>query len=334
MSYGALKSRVSDATVRRMIQRALGQDAVVRNRARCRGGLFNTTLRVGLADGRTVILRVAPHPALPLMGVERCLMRREVEMTPEFLEAGLPVPQTIRADLTGHMNRRHWAVTEFMPGANWHYARKRLSARADSDLFRELGRLARRLHDTVNCEGCFGYPPPFRRHWTWSGFVLDYTELLERDMRESGAGPLPADLMPVRLADRMAGVLDEIREPRLVHGDLWPRNILFKDGRITALLDGDRALWGDPRFEWVLYGYPMKPAFWRAYGPKHPKSRHARMRNLLYRGCGALQASLEEHIHFRHRAKARELMGYAVRDLGAVRQLLDCGALPCADKGA
>ncbi len=319
MSYGALKQRLARTRLETLVRVAMGPGTAIRSVSICRGGLFNTTYRIALASSRAVVLRVAPPDGLPLMGVERALMRREVAVARWMKAAKLPGPHILHGDFSRRFVGRDWVVAACEPGSNWHYHVKRLTDRENDELSRQLGTLAKKIHATANPAGWFGYPRPFRRHTSWSSFVLAYAEMLEKD---KGDLVLPPGLSPVALATRLAPVLDEIREPRLVHGDLWPRNVLFEDGRITALLDCDRGLWGDPRFEWVLYGYPFRDAFWSAYGPKELRGPSARLRNLLYRGCGALQAAIEEWVHFRHRTKAHQLLGYAIKDLGSLRSEL------------
>ena len=60
-----------------------------------------------------------------------------------------------------------------------------------------------------------------------------------------------------RIFRETAPYLDEIRIPRLVHTDLWFGNILVStaDGapRLAAIIDADRALWGDPYFEFFFH---------------------------------------------------------------------------------
>jgi aminoglycoside phosphotransferase (APT) family kinase protein len=319
MTYGALKQKLSRQELNALIRAALGSRAKILQVQVCRGGLFNTTYRLALSDARTVVLRIAPPDGVPLMGVERDLMRREVAVAKWMRKAQLSGPQILHTDFSRRTLDRDWVVATCEPGSNWHYRIARLSDRENDALSSQLGAMAKKIHATVNPDGWFGYPRPFRPHKTWSSFVLAYAASLEKDQ---GALVLPPELSPVALATRLAPVLDEIREPRLVHGDLWARNILFEDGRITAVLDCDRGLWGDPRFEWVLYGYPFRDAFWSAYGPKELRGRSARLRNLLYRGCGAFQAAIEEWVHFRHRTKAQVMLGYAVKDLGSLRSEL------------
>jgi fructosamine-3-kinase len=65
-------------------------------------------------------------------------------------------------------------------------------------------------------------------------------------------------------------LLDAVKTPVLVHFDLWDGNILVHDGRITGLVDGERAFWGDPVAEFVslaLFGdISADQAFFEGYG--------------------------------------------------------------------
>ena len=57
-----------------------------------------------------------------------------------------------------------------------------------------------------------------------------------------------------------ADALDEVTVPRLIEVDLWTKNSMIRDGRIVAVLDHERAIYGDPLMEAGLTGLDM-PAF-------------------------------------------------------------------------
>ncbi|MCX5199768.1 hypothetical protein OOK31_38845 [Streptomyces sp. NBC_00249] len=66
-----------------------------------------------------------------------------------------------------------------------------------------------------------------------------------------------ADLRKITdIATHESAVLDEIREPRLLTGDLWTVNTMLAAGApvptITGVLDMDRTWWGDPDADWTL----------------------------------------------------------------------------------
>jgi aminoglycoside phosphotransferase (APT) family kinase protein len=44
--------------------------------------------------------------------------------------------------------------------------------------------------------------------------------------------------------------LDKVKTPKLLNDDLWPRNVIIdgvgEDIYLKAVIDGERAFWGDP----------------------------------------------------------------------------------------
>ena len=72
------------------------------------------------------------------------------------------------------------------------------------------------------------------------------------------------------LLENHSDLLDTIDTPSLIHGDLWPRNVLFQkegnDVNLAAVIDGERAFWGDPISDWVLLFYDLPVTFWQGYG--------------------------------------------------------------------
>ena len=109
------------------------------------------------------------------------------------------------------------------------------------------------------------------------GFSL-WSEALSHELAEWRSIGIPSELFAgeelceiERLFKRAAPVLDEVREPRLVHTDLWQGNILLRPeaGRpaFAAIIDADRAIWGDPAFEFSSIQWTYgKESFWEGYG--------------------------------------------------------------------
>src|SRR5690606_23078310 len=65
--------------------------------------------------------------------------------------------------------------------------------------------------------------------------------------------PAPADRIRSLLA-AASPVLDEVTTPHLVHFDIWPGNVfldLSGRPRIQAIIDHERAFWGDPLAEFI-----------------------------------------------------------------------------------
>ena len=85
-----------------------------------------------------------------------------------------------------------------------------------------------------------------------------------------------------------------------MHGDLWTRNVLVARGgdgwHIRALLDAERAFFGEPAAEWIFGWLDLPEAFWRAYGTNLADGAlagDASWRRRAYQALGALQLILD-----------------------------------------
>ena len=88
-----------------------------------------------------------------------------------------------------------------------------------------------------------------------------------------------------RLHDAYAKFFDRDVPAALLHMDVWGQNILTSnDGRLTGLLDWDRALYGDPEIEFAVLDYCgiSRPAFWEGYGTSRDESPEAGIRRIFY----------------------------------------------------
>ena len=110
--------------------------------------------------------------------------------------------------------------------------------------------------------------PTFPR---WSDALIGYFTDAAADLEDTG---LDADDVRrvAAAAARHRDILDEITEPRLMHGDLWTANFMVEPGApvptITGVCDCDRVWWGDPMADWVIYRAHRCPgterdAFWK-----------------------------------------------------------------------
>jgi aminoglycoside phosphotransferase (APT) family kinase protein len=198
------------------------------------GGSYNTAVRLVLADGRRLVLKIAPAAAG--LAYEHDLLATEAEY---YRRASGPLPSVVGAG-PGFL-----LMTE-LPGASWN-----ASGVTDEDrprLRAELGSVVARLHDATG-DG-FGYPqdPP---HPAWAGAFTAMTDAVLADALEYGVAlPRPAAEI-AHLVRRHRPVLDLVTTPVLVHFDLWAGNILLHGGRVSGIVDAERAFWGDPVAEFV-----------------------------------------------------------------------------------
>ena len=76
---------------------------------------------------------------------------------------------------------------------------------------------------------------------------------------------VPAEDILAKL-ERDRGFFDEIKEPVLVHYDLWEGNFFTMDRKLTGLIDWERAMWGEPLMEDRFRRHSWNKSFLEGYG--------------------------------------------------------------------
>ncbi|MEO3749117.1 phosphotransferase [Streptomyces sp. B6B3] len=245
------------------------------------GGTYNTIYRAGLDDGTALLLKLPPERGTPAMSYEHGLLHGEAVFYAAARDVGVPVPELVHADPDGD-----FLVMTECPGTTW----DQLTPAEQGRLRRDLGGLVGRLHQVTGPR--FGYPalpPPDGGRGGWRGAFLAMLDTVLADARRFDAWlPEPPERVAA-LVGAAAPALDEVREPVLVHFDLWPGNILLHADRISALIDGERMFWGDPLAELTslnLFGGSDDDAEllagYRSAGGRADFDEAARLRMALY----------------------------------------------------
>jgi aminoglycoside phosphotransferase (APT) family kinase protein len=279
----AFQQPLTGRQIQAMAERLLGVEVAAA--VELGDGTYNTTYRVETASGAACILRAAPEPARQLRS-ERELMRSEHVAAPYFAPIAGLLPRTLGVDFTHQVVGRDYMFQTIVPGIP---ARIGLEARPRTEwgpFFRQLGEISARIHSVRG--GRFG-PVARPGHATWSDAVVAALQAIIADLDELA---LPADDVRelLEIAVRGREILDAVREPRLLHGDLWTINVMVAEHApeltVTGLFDCDRVTWGDPESDWAIYRASGRPgterdAFWDGYGPLDPGPQ-ARWRRGLY----------------------------------------------------
>lgn len=290
---GDFQEPLTEEHIRNVTARAFGTGVRVESARELPGGEYNTLYRIELAGHEPMVLRVAPNPARWVPWHEEQLLRREHSIQPYFAPLGPLLPRTLFVDFTHEVIGRDYLFQTWMPGEQWRDIAQALSPEEEAPLWRELARAAKTIHAVEGSD--FGEPYPGRRYPTWSACVLDSLKRTLRDIEHvSLAGSELSQILS--LATAYTAALDEITRPHLLHGDLWTFNVLIARGEagwhITAVLDYDRATWGDPLADWTFHLLPRRATpeaqaiFWEEYGTPL-ESMSARVRALIYEGLHA-----------------------------------------------
>ncbi len=305
--------------IQAVCERAFGQGIHLESVRELGGGEFNNVYAIGLAGRDPVILRVAPPPERFVPWHEEHLMRHEHAIQPYLAAIAPLLPRTLVADFTQQVIGRDYLFQSFMPGEPWSDRDSDLTPEPEEALWRELARIAKTIHSV---EGeAFGHPHPGRQFATWSATVLGWLERCVRDAEREGLDARQIRAV-LEIARANTPLLDEIERPRLLHGDLWSFNVLIDRSadppRITAVLDYDRASWGDPMADWTFHLLPRRASpriqaiFWDEYGAPDGSSS-ARFRTTVYDGLHV--GNMLSH------AARRKLEGQAARSQAMLEQI-------------
>ncbi|MEU5156843.1 phosphotransferase [Glycomyces sp. NPDC021274] len=246
----AIRPKLDRAAVEAIVRKHLPGPVEVVGHEEFKDGFFNAAHALALADGRHVVVKVAPDKEHKLLRYEVDLMATEIECFERGLAAGVPMPALHYGDPEGGV-----MIIDRLEGVTLPNARADMSDEDFLAVRREAGALSARFA-TVTGER-FGYPRKSGRTVadTWSASFLAMVDDVLADIAENGS-PLPRPAEEIRaVVAAETDLLDEVTRPALVHFDLWDGNIFVVRGesgwRVEAFIDGERAFYGDPIAELV-----------------------------------------------------------------------------------
>jgi aminoglycoside phosphotransferase (APT) family kinase protein len=257
-----------------MVARAFGEDQVPAEPSwysELGDGWFSVAYRVKLRDQRNVVVKVAPPAGVEVMTYERDAMRTELKAIELIRQLGdIPVPRVHYADFTRELCDADYFFMEYIDAENLAARMAELPRDQVRMHMVQLGAINRRINSIAG--PAFG-PITGPRHSSWdSAFLQMVDDVLADSMRRGVDLGGEADRVRQIVIGNIES-LREVTEPRLVEWDLWPGNVLTSGNRIKAVIDHERAFFGDPLIEAGFAGTQSthfwdSEAFMEGYG--HP----------------------------------------------------------------
>ena len=237
---GAMAARAFDG-----MALAAGEDAIVE----MKDGWFNASYQVRLADGREVILKIAPPAGSEVLTYESNIMTTEVAaMRLVRRNAAIPVPEIYFFDDASDLCDSPYFFMEKVAGDNLEHAKTDMAPEARAAIDRQIGEIIRAVN--VFTGTYFGYEGDAElRADSWrEAFVSILESVLDDGARKAVVYDFGYD--EIRAAvHKHAAALDEIATPCLVHWDAWDPNWFVRDGKVAGIIDFERALWAEPLME-------------------------------------------------------------------------------------
>lgn len=224
---------------------APGEDTITE----LKDGWFNAAYDIRLADGRFVILKIAPPKGAEVMLYEKNLMATEVAaMRLVQQNPAIPVPEIYFFDNAHDLCDADYFFMEKIDGDNLEHVKASLPEATQAAIDQHIGEIIREINTFPGTY--FGYDGnPELRAATWKdAFIKIVESVLEDAARKDVQFDFSYDALRAAL-HKHAPALDEITTPCLVHWDAWNPNFFVKNGRITGIIDFERALWAEPLME-------------------------------------------------------------------------------------
>ena len=246
------KNRKTWEQVAQMVERAFdgttlatGDEAV----SELKEGWFNAAYSVRLSDGREVVLKIAPLKDADILAYEKQIMATEVASMRLVREnPAIPVPEIYAFDTTQDVCDSEYFFMEKLAGDNYGNVKEALSPEMQAQIDLQIGAIIREINGFTGTY--FGYAGNSDlRGETWKeAFLKIIDAVLEDGARKNADFGLPIDEIREAVL-KHAPSLEAVTTPQLVHWDAWDLNFFVKDGKVTGILDFERALWADSLME-------------------------------------------------------------------------------------
>ncbi len=250
------------------------------------GGLFNTTYLVDTDRYGKTVLRLGPVNRHLLLPYEHALMEAEIEVYRICAERGIPSSEVLAYDFSKTAAERDIMFVRYIPSRP--YYGLELTEEERASILADAGRAMAKFNAVTGEK--FGRVADVLR----GGGFDRWSDALRQEMDEWATVCRPAGVFPdeeidrfFALLERCVPVFDEVTVPRLLHNDLWTANILVKEGEdgrraFAAIIDGDRAMWGDVGMEMFWLGEGAEH-FYEGYGAREEPTPSAEIRRAFYR---------------------------------------------------
>jgi aminoglycoside phosphotransferase (APT) family kinase protein len=193
------------------------------------GGLFNTTYKITLTDGRKMILRIGPIRPDLLMYYEKDMMAAEAFVFDAMEAAGIPCSHVVA---TGKVDGRDFMLVDYIESTP--LSGVRLSDTERAIVMSEAVEALSRLHQmTGPAYGRVAEVLCGRGHPDWYSHVLYEVETLMTQARLCGSFSAAEAEHLIACIHHCKDALSEVNRPTLCHGDLSVLELLpFEQGRL------------------------------------------------------------------------------------------------------
>ena len=259
------KNIQTDEVIRRMAQAAFpGRE--VKEITELTEGMCNAAYRVDFTDKEASVLKIASGSGETLMSHEVNMMEAEVNAMKLVYESGLvKVAQVQYYDTSKTLCSGDYFFMEALPGSSLASIKDTLSEEVVDRINYETGQISRRLTQLKGKH--FGLLADHEHQYE---NLADFIYMLIKNvLADAQKKQVELFLSEEEILEKLSGDMEcfaEVKEPALVHWDMWDGNIFVKDGQISGIIDWERAMWSDPYMDDRFRRHTRTGKFLEGYG--------------------------------------------------------------------
>lgn len=202
------------------------------------------------------VLKISPASYIKVLRCEKNLLINELK-TNEFLRKNttIPVPEVFKSNFDRNILDRDYIFFQKLQGTALNKAKKKLSKEEYENIKEMLGAYAAEMHSVKG--DYFGSIDQSHAsaHLSWKEeFLQSVRDIIDDGFEFQAKLPYSAERI-MNIYEKNAYYLDDVKEPRFTFVDLWEGNVFIAEDNgkyyIEGLIDGDRAYWGDPYYDFV-----------------------------------------------------------------------------------
>lgn len=270
------------------------------------GGLFNTTYLVECEEAIKYVLRLGPVNRHLLLDFEDNLMNAECFVYGLCRQKGIPCSEVVCCDTSKRIIDRDFMIVKYIDSVSLCGAD--VTEEEKCKIYQEVGRNAKLLHSIQNDH--FGRVSEVLqgiKFDSWAEYILFEVRSI---LNKGRAIQLWDEAYQKHIEQffydhRM--ILDEVKRASLIHTDLWEGNVLIKDGKCVALIDPDRAIFGDVEMEFAS-PWMINDDFLSGYGEVDHSSSW-RIKQKVYQVFFSLIDAYVWKCEYAHPQRTEELLG-------------------------
>lgn len=262
MPVSITKASVLEEIIYKMVQKAFACEP--KEITELTEGFYNVAYRINLGN-RTVILKVAPSPEVEILTCEKNIMWAEVDsMRMAREKTGVPVPQIFFYDDSRELCERPYFFMEELNGRNFFTIMETMSEEEKANIFRQAGRYTKELNQMTGDKfGYYGQPDCQGDNWYEVFYSMILNAFFDLERKNIAVPVEKEKLLAMLEADKDCFV--KVTTPKYVHWDIWAGNIFVEDGKVTGIIDFERALWADELMEVGFRTYEYNKDFFEGY---------------------------------------------------------------------